>query len=279
MDTQTSILQTINQTTNSILEAVQAGSGSLPDNVVTTDEEQTLSNEILDNTNTLPDNVVTTDGEQTLTNKTIDGVSCNFSARYFTFQNKADTTTMVYCPNVFDRVELVGEDTAQTLSNKTLDDTNTFPDNVVITDGEQILSNKTLDDTNRFPNTLARTDDLIPFELYEFSNITRAAGFENSWLFGKLYTTKNVLILFGQIEVNYSATTKTLLDAGVLYTDGSTTAKFIIHTTPAVYIIVPNNSSSALTITNDDQLEGSFTFFAVLRGGTYTIGSSATQLI
>ena len=75
----------------------------------------------------IPDNVVTEDGEQTLTNKTIDGLSCSFQQRYFTFQNKADTTTMVYCPNVFDRVELVGEDTTQTLSNKILDSTNTFP--------------------------------------------------------------------------------------------------------------------------------------------------------
>ena len=54
MDAQTSILQTINQTTNSILKTVQAGGGSLPDNVVTTDGEQTLSNKILDDSNTFP---------------------------------------------------------------------------------------------------------------------------------------------------------------------------------------------------------------------------------
>ena len=264
MDTQTSILQTINQTTNSILEAVQAGGGSLPDNVVTTDGEQTLSNKILDNTNILPDKVVTTDGEQTMENKNINMDTCELRGSF------SEGQQIILRDNETDKWCWVSFSFTGTRNDKLT---------LVDTYSSQVIGEKTLDDTNTFPNTLARTDDLIPFELYEFSNITRAAGFENSWLFGKLYTTKNVLILFGQIEVNYSATTKTLLDAGVLYTDGSTTAKFIIHTTPAVYIIVPNNSSSALTITNDDQLEGSFTFFAVLRGGTYTIGSSATQLI
>ena len=139
--------------------------------------------------------------------------------------------------------------------------------------------------TITFPDTtatLATTADIptvVSYQLWDFSSLLNT-DFTNCWLFGQHYPDKQVLILFGQVETNYSAQTKTLLDAGVLYSDGASSSRFFIHTTPAVYITLPNSSSSALTIHNDDQLEGSFTFFAVARGSTYTIDSTvATQLI
>ena len=208
MDTQTSLLQNINATTNSILNAMGGGGGG-----------------------SLPDNVLPTDGEQTV-------------------------------------------------SNKTLDSTNTFPNSILTTDDTQTVSNKTLDDTNTFPDSLARVSDINPFSftLYDFSSHS-TKYFENSWLYGMHFSDKNVMILFGQIEVNYDATTKTVLDAGDLYTDSKIDVRFYIHSTPAVYLTIPNSSEEELTITNEGQLEGSFTFTAAIRNVNTYVGSSITQLI
>ena len=280
---------------------------------LTEEDAQTVSNKTFNDTNTFPTSLATTaelnevkssmvtrTEAQDISNKTFD------SSNTFpnTLATKATVDTLQEEVTKLSNNAVTKTD-PQDISNKTFDSSNTFPntlatkesvdslqtqvtalsagtnipENVVTRTGEQSISDKIFDSSNTFPDTLARTDDILSFDLYEFSSITRALGFTDSWLFAKHYKSNKVLILFGQIEVNYAAATKNLLNAGDFYGDASIASKFIIHSSPSVSLTIPNDSETALTIKNEDQLEGSFTFFAVLRGHNYTIGSSATKLI
>ena len=275
---------------------------------LTEEDPQTVSNKTFNDTNTFPTSLATTaelnevkssmvtrTEAQDISNKTFD------SSNTFpnTLATKATVDTLQEEVTKLSNNAVTKTD-PQDISNKTFDSSNTFPNtlatkesvdslqtqvtnilsqDIVTRTGEQSISDKIFDASNTFPDTLATTADILSFDLYEFSSITRKLGFTDSWLFAKHYKSNKVLILFGQIEVNYAAATKNLLNAGDFYGDASIASKFIIHSSPSVSLTIPTDSETALTIKNEDQLEGSFTFFAVLRGYNYMIGSSATKLI
>ena len=264
MDTQTSILQTINQTTNSILEAVQAGGGSLPDNVVTTDGEQTLTNKILDNTNILPDKVVTTDGEQTMENKNINMGTCelrgSFSGPHPIILRDNETDNWCWVSFSFK---------GQSTDKITLVDTYSI----------QEIHNKTFDDSNTFPDTLARVADVAPaFELWNFTSETH----QKINFYAVVFPSKGVMILFGRFQYTSTGSTWDVFPAGTLYTNAESAGKIYVNSnSPVVYISIPNDASTPVQIYDSSTDQDNFPFLGVVSGWTsYTIDSSvATQLI
>ena len=259
-DANTTLLQNIASTTESILEAVEAGGGGgESDNYLTTDGEQTVSNKTLDSTNTFPSTLVDTTSTQTLSNKTLQDPTFTVLAqsgeyRTITFPTYNGTTHDSIMTTL--AIETVGS--------------KTFMSNCKIGSGTLLSASG---NTITFPDTtatLATTADIptvVSYQLWDFSP-DGSSYFLAGSLYGKVYPNNGVLLLFGQMDVSYSPTTKTLLSAGTLYVDTASSVSVDVHSNPNVSITIPNNANDDATVTNAEEATYSFAWFAVITGWT-----------
>ena len=286
-DANTALLQNIASTTESILEAVEAGGGGgESDNYLTTDGEQTVSNKTLDDTNTFPSTLVDTSSSQTVSNKTLDSTntfpstlvdidstqtlgwktlatSCALNYCKLSLNNlKTSTGRTITFPNA--TMTVASTTTTQTLSNKSLDSTNKLSSGTLLSASGNTI---TFPDTTATLATTADIPSVVSYQLWDFSP-DGSSYFLAGSLYGKVYPNNGVLLLFGQMDVSYSPTTKTLLSAGTLYLDTASSVSVDVHSNPTVTITIPNNANDDATITNAAEATYSFAWFAVITGWT-----------
>ena len=259
-DANTALLQNIASTTESILEAVEAGSGGgESDNYLTTDGEQTVSNKTLDSTNTFPSTLVDTSSSQTLTNKTLQDPTFTVLTqtgeyRTITFPTYVST----FHDNIMTTVAF------ETVGNKSLDSTNKLSSGTLKSKSGNTI---TFPDTTATLATTADIPSVVSYQLWDFSP-DGSSYFLAGSLYGKVYPNNGVLLLFGQMDVSYSPTTKTLLSAGTLYLDTASSVSVDVHSNPTVTITIPNNANDDATVTNAEEATYSFAWFAVITGWT-----------
>ena len=256
-DANTALLQNIASTTESILEAVEAGGGGgETDNYLTTDGEQTVSNKTLDSTNTFPSTLVDTTSTQTLSGKELT------DAKFTSNQIRSIYGTKITLPSL--KSTLATTTLSETFQNKSLDSTNKLSSGTLKSKSNYVL---TFPDTTATLATTADIPSVVSYQLWDFSP-DGSSYFLAGSLYGKVYPNNGVLLLFGQMDVGYSPTTKTLLSAGTLYVDTASSVSVDVHSNPNVSITIPNNANDDATVTNAEEASYSFAWFAVITGWT-----------
>ena len=281
-DVNTALLQNIASTTESILEAVEAGSGGGESvSYLTTDGEQTVSNKTLDSSNTFPSTLVDTTSSQTITNKTLDSTNTfpsnfatintrqTFSSKYFASTCRLESDSLLTATGKtmlfpYTACTIATADTAQTLKYKEIDSTNKLSSGTLKSKSGNTL---TFPDTTATLATTADIPTVVSYQLWDFSP-DGSSYFLAGSLYGKVYPNNGVLLLFGQMDVGYSPTTKTLLSAGTLYVDTASSVSVDVHSNPNVSITIPNNANDDATVTNAEEASYSFAWFAVITGWT-----------